>query len=780
MKLTLIVLLLFVSIGIYAQTPVATFEAGKTKNTLSPSESTGDGNYIHTKFDGKDAIKNINYRNYLYFIVDSEIRKNLGDDLWLLVEGGSDILGWVQVKYNSKEDNYAYAEEIRTLGSNEVDKFLIHLPNANFRGSQNYGSDFRIETNFFNVNKISLYNEKPNLKQKTQAERENYIIKFIENLPKVSTKNNFGLVVGDNPFDFINPERRGYRPFGYSCDYLTAQYLKALGVTSMQTEITWEMCELKDNMWDWNLIDDSYKILEDVKIKISPFIVVGPAYSVPAWFRETENHVPAKCLEHGIAAKTESVWNPNFVSYIDRFLNELTKRHPDTEDTYEIITMGIQGDFGEALYPIVDTWSSVIPGPAHIHEGFWCNDPLALESYRNYMEKKYNNIDFLNKTWNTNYKSFEEMDFPARGDELIAYTASIPDADGFKRRQFLDFVTWYRGEMTNLAEKWFTTAKKYFPKAHLVLGTGGDGSPMHGSDFSLQCKLAAKYNGGVRITNEGPEYRWNNTGTRLVASAGRFYGCGTANEAAIDVPPTGVIARIYGAVSSGSNYLQEYCRNFTDTPENLENLKSNIKYMEYYPNVRIPLAIFYPNVDFTLAGKRMDVATQHGHGEVRYITDYDYVDENMLRDGALEKFDILVLFPSVMEPEDALKIKEWAENGGHIAVIGDKKFETVERTNESENILFPINQIDGKIGKGTIKRYFDYKELKSDINNYYKSKEYPTYDFSSINVFGSWVDKNTLLFYNGNPESASVKYNYNGKEGSFNITGNSIEKIIVQ
>jgi len=78
------------------------------------------------------------------------------------------------------------------------------------------------------------------------------------------------------------------------------------------------------------------------------------------------------------------------------------------------------------------------------------------------MQKRYNNIATLNKTWGTAFKGYEDIDFPGRKDKLIAFNMEVQSGDPHARRRWLDFIDWYRAAMTEWADWWMGTTRKYF------------------------------------------------------------------------------------------------------------------------------------------------------------------------------------------------------------------------------------------------------------------------------------------------------------------------------
>ena len=114
--------------------------------------------------------------------------------------------------------------------------------------------------------------------------------------------------------------------FGNDVDESTAPLYRSLGVTSIESYVTWETCEGKEkDQWDWTRWDRQVKILKENDLKWVPFLILGPAYSTPGWFRAGKDHFPCRCLEHEIDSKIESLWNPHLAKWIDRFLEQFAR-----------------------------------------------------------------------------------------------------------------------------------------------------------------------------------------------------------------------------------------------------------------------------------------------------------------------------------------------------------------------------------------------------------------------------------------------------------------------
>jgi hypothetical protein len=534
--------------------------------------------------------------------------------------------------------------------------------------------------------------------------------------------------------------------FGNDADETMAPEFRSLGVTSIESYVTWETCERDgEGMWDWSKWDRQVRILKDNDLKWVPFVILGPAYSTPEWFRASDDHYPCRCLEHGEASKIESLWNPHLPKWIDRFISEFAKRYRDT-GVIESVLLGIQGDYGEAIYSVSGGgWTFNVPGEYHNHAGFWCDDEYALADFRRFIEARYKTVEALSKAWGGSYAGLGSVDFPGRTEALKAFCDSVASGKPEVRRRWLDFVDWYRDAMTRWSDYWIETTRKHFPETPIYLCTGGDAPPEHGSNFAEQCRVAAKHKAGVRITNEASNYATNFAITRWVAGAGRHYGAYFGFEPAGSEDETGIVARIYNATASGANQLHDYNRNVVKSTERTDTQRANLKHL-FDTQPIVPVALWYPNVAMTLNwGGYLERVAQ-----LRDYVDFDYVDESMLATGALKHYKVLViLHGDVMETSDARKIADWAKNGGRVIVMGVPEFESVEGTDEPESVLF------GKpLGNGSAARVNDWDALASALESAFTELGLPIYDLKKDGIYGTQIGPDRFLFLD--PEKRTI------------------------
>ncbi len=428
-------------------------------------------------------------------------------------------------------------------------------------------------------------------------------------------------------------------------------FLRRVGATSLQSYIQWKLIEPHRGEFAWEFYDRELRLIQEFGLKWVPFVILGPWYIAPAWFQNSPDSHVARCLEHHRESRVQSIWNPAMPVHVERVLKAFADRYLSS-GALESILLGITGDYGEAIYPAVGNW----PTDYHTHRGYWCADDHAVADFQQELRNQFGTLESLNRRWNTHYSSWE--------------IAPFTHENAPSKRAWLDQMRWYRGAMIRWADTWFTIAKSSFPGVPLYLCTGGDGMPQHGSDFSLQCKLAARHNSGVRITNEGSDYLFNFIITRLVASASKHYGAFFGFEPASAVDENGILARVYNAAASGARQLHEYVHNFyqngqlkQETVRRFEANQSHLDGSGGTPHVEV--AVLLPLSDFTCQEVGFTPRLIAGARWLRDITDFDFVDENLIVDGALRHYRYLIVLDGSMIDADALKaIEMWVRQGG--------------------------------------------------------------------------------------------------------------------
>ncbi len=600
-----------------------------------------------------------------------------------------------------------------------------------------------------------------------------------------------------SPLQVAKPLRgpKGFEiTFGNDATEETAKLYKSLGVTSIESYVTWETVERKgEGQWDFSQWDRQVEILQKYGLKWVPFLIAGPGYSMPDWYRSSNQHRGAVCLEHSIAGVVESIWNPALLPHIERFIGKFAERYRDS-GVIESVLLGISGDFGEAIYPVWGGgWTFIVPGIYHTHLGFWCGDEDARQDFRQTFLKKYGSIQNLNVAWGTRWNRAEEIDFPPleippnnwgivlddmSGSGLAAWT------DAVSRRRWLDFMHWYRSSMTDLADWWMAATRKHFPHTEIYLCTGGNAHPAHGSDFAEQCKIAAKHQGGVRITNEASDYRLNFYLTHWVASAGLFYDAYFGFEPAGGVDELGIVARIFNATSSGAKQLHYYAGNITDSQRRIDI------YTKQFPNLFqgkpvVRLAVWYNSADLALnwswRGNKSNIF-QERSGILRDAFDHDYCDDLLIADGALDRYQYLLLVEGGYYEEDIVgKIEDWVKGGGTLITFAGNELMDMSGETAINQCWFDSSASVKKMGEGrTVYIDAPWEErtkIFAALSQILLKSKAGAVDGEEDRVYLTEL-RDGLLLYNSNPNDTMKRIMLSsGKEKTVTIPAKSIMKL---
>ncbi|MDX9975610.1 MAG: beta-galactosidase [FCB group bacterium] len=617
---------------------------------------------------------------YLYFDVDNARAADLTGPLYVVVEYyGGGIGGVLNIQYDSNTGDGTpdvYRPNERQWGGWLVgDKgwkkgvFLFEKPRL--AGRQNLGADFRLGGAPAFVRSVTLTHTLP-------ADAEELDKQSLAALEvKVHIGEGGQLIIGG-----FDPVKRD--------DTTTAAALekalpgmKALGVTSHEGYVRWNLCEPEPGKYDWSVYDRFAEVYKKYDVKWVPFLIIGSAYSLPDWYYKQPGSQGYVCLEHGEESDVQSLWNPVLREHVARFIKAFCEHYGPT-GVIESILLGITGNYGEAIYPVSgNDWTADVHGNYHSHPDMWAGDPFAVADFRKTLTAKYTTVEALNKAWGTALTSFEEVK-PFRRKQAP------------NDRAWLDFCHWYIGSMTDYTQFWLRETRNGFPKGDINVCTGGHAPAEHGSDFGEQCRIAAELGCGVRITNEASNYAANFSLTRWVASAGRQYGAYYSFEPAGLVTPEGVPARVYNATASGAKGLHYYYGNIFDNQQASDNfVKWGGEFKQRDPKVEI--YVYYPETAILLTKNDFLERLQ----PLRDRFDFGYQSDKQILDGGLEQAKALVLLHgSVSEAPVWDAIVQYVRDGGLVLYAdGIGRLHTVEGDEAAHEALFGAAK---DLGKGRV------------------------------------------------------------------------------
>ncbi|MGC8631835.1 MAG: alpha-amylase family protein [Thermoprotei archaeon] len=427
--------------------------------------------------------------------------------------------------------------------------------------------------------------------------------------------------------------------------------LKSAGASSVETYVLWKDLEGEEpGKFNFEIFDKDLDSLEEASLKWVPFIVIGPWYSTPSWFMNSNKSVRSVCLEHKKDGGNQSIWSPYLKEQVARVLSAF-KAHYVGRKSIESILVGISGDYGEAIQTVMGNW----PGKYHGHRGYWAGDEFAKSSFREYLISKYGSIGGINSSWETDYS----------WEEIRPFLPSCAPS----RKAALDFYDWYVDSMNSFADWWLGELDDWKGQVYLVVG--GIDEPEHGSSIARLTRIAAKHKRGIRITNEKSDYVINFLLTRIVSTASRHYGTYFSTEPSGSVDEKGVVARIYNAYSSGAVAYHDYIGNVYGPEGEKTALTTTKNYLGFFngenetnkPEIEVGLLIsqnFRLLNNWWIKEEKLGVIKK-----IREITDFDFLNEDLIGDGALSRYKFLIAPFPFQAPADTLDaIVRWIGSGG--------------------------------------------------------------------------------------------------------------------
>lgn len=414
---------------------------------------------------------------------------------------------------------------------------------------------------------------------------------------------------------------------------------RTAGMTSHESYVRWSMFEPADGTFDFSYWDAYLDQHKKNGVQWVPFLLVGPAYTLPKWFYKSPRHHGYVCLEHGQECDIQSLWNPDLRPLVKRAVTAFGK-HFEGNKTLESVILGITGNYGESIYPASGLdWTQDLNGDYHTHSGWWLGDKYAVKDFQNYSKKRYKTIEDANRDWGTTYTAWDQA------KPLLP--ADWPTSAGLMHQ-----ALWSQDAMNEWSDFWMKTTKEAMPSTDVYLVTGGHAPAWHGLDISAQTKLAAADKCGVRITNESDRYAQNFVITRMVSSAAKLYGAFFSYEPAGLVTEKGIASRIFNAISSGARTLHWYTDNLMGTPERAAAWERLRGFAVDRPPAVVDVAVFYPRRWMNLRGDPELAEMYDDFVGLRNAFDYEFVDELMMDDmvsSRIQPFRYLLLRDDFVE-----------------------------------------------------------------------------------------------------------------------------------
>lgn len=473
--------------------------------------------------------------------------------------------------------------------------------------------------------------------------------------------------------------------------------VRDLGFTAVQIYTRWRDLEPRaEGGFDWSFYDPQVEAVRRHGLKWVPFFLMGPKYANPDWWRADPRHRGLVCLEHGRESGVESVWNPAFDAQVERVLAALAD-HYGPWKVIESLQPGINGDYGEAIFPVLGNW----PGDYHTHQGFWCGGDDARADFAGWLRDNHADAAALAEAWRLE---------PGTARRFWDAPAPFPRHRAPSRRAWLAMVAWYRGAMTRYADRWMAACRAAFPDTPAYLCTGGDETPAHGSSFAEQARVAAAHGGGLRLTNEGNPFARNFLWTASTWAACRHYGARLGLEPVGPMTPRGVRERAFGSIAYGARQWFHYYANVVDPdrgrtdPPNPEIAAALAAYRAHggasvdahapgrpvADGVEDGLAFYWPGARVALEGA-LPPAMEAALGAVRRRVAVSPLGDELIAAGALSRFKALLVVAAECAPVETLDaIAAWARLGGRTLLCAGRVLDVDGDPHAAFDALFGI------------------------------------------------------------------------------------------
>jgi hypothetical protein len=452
------------------------------------------------------------------------------------------------------------------------------------------------------------------------------------------------------------------------------RYLKQIGATTCETYVRWIDIEPEPGQISFKKFDRTMDLAKRYGLKWQPFIICGPWYATPYWYRESKQSHFFRCLEHNLDSGIQSIWNEDFHQPTRRFLKLCHEHFDRRRAEIDSILLGVSGDYGEAIYPCIGNFD----GQYHTHRGFWCGDERAIANFRRHCQERFKSIETLNTRWNSSYAGFEEV------RPFVRKNAP-------SRRAMVDMVYWYRNSMLRHSEIWLREARKLWKSETIYLCMGGDGSAQEGQHYTAAAKLCAKYKVGIRDTNSRDNFRFLNTYQSPTAVATNFYGTYCGFETSSGSKPKFIVARMFTFIVMGAQEYHEYGYTFLNKPKAVRNFRRFRKWLHVPFSRRVDIAVLssepYMNWheehatawDVKEFEWGMPREPHRLFDKFRYHFDFDLVNDSIIRDGILDRYRMLIVPGfSIIEDDIIRKIERYGASGGAVVLYGKDSLETVD------------------------------------------------------------------------------------------------------
>jgi hypothetical protein len=437
----------------------------------------------------------------------------------------------------------------------------------------------------------------------------------------------------------------------------------SLNLQGVQYYLGWGVVEPTQNQWNWNQTQLDAQAIKARGLELIPY---GWIQNQPPWVHWADPNNPgvfnpaytrAMNVDNGLETDSLSIYAPETKAAYDRYYSNLKANLGAYIDKLRVAT---PYDYGECAYPNggADATFPLINSAS----AFWVGEAPARANFAATMQTKYGNLANLNAAWGTAFADFSSLPYPT---------------DTTKRRYWLDFIDWYHTGETAQIGGLIDVVRGYFPATLLNINVGWPYEKLNlGQDISGLMKMAAQKGISVCVPT-GNAVPFVNT--KRTATAFQFYGGPSlASEVASTEPLNAIAESFFKDLSDDVNWPFTYSQNLSLGSASFSKFRQLSSVVSH--QVRIDTAILFPTTSHRLDdwNSWRQSGTSGGYPgnlqpfceTVRDICDYGVIDEQMIADGALAQYKILV-WPvgTVAETQAITAISSWIQNGGVLLAL---------------------------------------------------------------------------------------------------------------
>lgn len=294
--------------------------------------------------------------------------------------------------------------------------------------------------------------------------------------------------------------------------------IRALGAEAITVDIWWGLVEKVEGQYDWSYYDKLLEAIEAAGLKFVPILSfhqlggnVGDQGFLPppSWIWEKYigvggikdiNSLKYKSEQGNYNAEYVSVWGtPYVVSDYKRFMLEFQAHFSSKSHLIQEINISL-GAAGELRYP---SYNSHDVGTGYKTRGaLQSYSDLAVNSFREFIKKRYTDLRTLNARWQTTLQSFEEV-YPPSPSTL--QSGFFVDGEHFSPYG-KDFFDWYNESLLNHGETLLTTALEVFDSPLSAMKGVDIGAKIPGVHWRVATDRLAELSAGLIRTSYNDWY----------------------------------------------------------------------------------------------------------------------------------------------------------------------------------------------------------------------------------------------------------------------------------